>query len=111
MRLSDLEATFVRRVWDDGEQWVGVDSLGDADGLKFLCPKCFAAAGSAVGVHWILCWFEGRVPDSVAPGPGRWRPAGTGVGDLTFAPGNRSASVLIVGGCAAHFLVANGEIR
>jgi hypothetical protein len=82
MKLSDLEATFVRRV-DERTMREGVP-LTDADGIRFLCPKCYAAKGGAVGTHFVLCWFAGRVPDSEKPGPGRWVPSGTGIEDLTF---------------------------
>lgn len=87
-----------------------VDTLAEADGVWFLCPKCFAANGSAVGTHAVICWFVGRVPDDVDPKPGRWTPTGTGLNDLTFVPSaGRSHSVLLTGGCGWHGFVDAGN--
>jgi hypothetical protein len=126
LRLSTLEATFVRRevrpcfVGAEGcstvsahtehEFHIEVDTLTEADGVLFLCPKCFAANGGPVGTHGVLCWFEGKVPDDVDSKPGRWNPVGTGLGDLSFVPGKRSHSVLLLGdGCSWHGFVTNGD--
>jgi len=87
-----------------------VDTLAAADGVWFLCPKCFAANGGPVGTHGVICWFVGKVADDVDPKPGRWTPTGTGLQDLTFVPSaGRSQSVLLTGGCLWHGYVANGE--
>lgn len=88
---------------------VQVDSLAEADGLQFLCPKCFATNGGNVGTHSVICWFEGKVPDNVDPKPGRWKPVGTGLDDLSFVPGRKSNSVLLVGGCGWHGFVKMGD--
>jgi len=88
------------------EYRVHVDSLTEADGIVFLCPKCVNDSG-----HQVLCWFEDRVPEDVKPGPGRWWPVGTGYEDLTFAPHRKSNSVALLGGCGAHFTLTNGVIE
>jgi len=128
MRLRDLEAHFYRieeyittwvRVRPDGDReeitgprqrYVPVENLSEAQGLWFLCPKCFEANGrSNVGVHAVICWFADRgVPDDTQPKPGRWRPAGTGIDDLTFV-GPDAASVQLVGGCNWHGFVRDGD--
>jgi hypothetical protein len=112
-RLRDLEARFIQRdVREvDGKHetylpWV--DTLPEAHGIVFLCPKCFAANGGPVGTHSVICWFEDKVPDDAEPKPGRWNPVGTGIDDLTFAPGKKSNSVLLTGGCNWHGFVTNG---
>ena len=126
IRLVDLDPQFMRRelkqvdptVFVDGvlhpsgtaEYWPKVDRLEDAHGIRFLCPKCFEANGGAVGTHSVICWFEDRVPDDVQLGPGRWKPTGTGFEDLSFVPGKRSNSVLLIGGCAWHGFVTNGAV-
>lgn len=126
MKLIDLEPQFLRyerracepNVWIDGvlsdkpyrELFHYVDRLAEADGINFLCPKCFAANGSEVGTHGVICWFEGKVPDDVQPNPGRWNPVGTGYTDLSFVPGKKSNSVLLLGGCAWHGFITNGEV-
>lgn len=63
------------------------------------------------GAHYVLCWFRGRVPDTTEPRPGRWTPAGTGLEDLTFNPGEppMMVSVKLLGGCGWHGLVVNGD--
>lgn len=117
MRLeTTLEAQFVKLAltkpvehWPKGrpdKQYVS--TLAEADGVEFLCPKCFADNGGAVGTHLVGCWFVGKVPDWVEPKPGRWNPQGTGLGDLTFVPPG-AISVLITGGCAWHGFVKNGD--
>jgi hypothetical protein len=88
-----------------------VETLAEADGVMFLCPKCYAENGGPVGTHSVICWFAGRVPDGVDPKPGRWTPTGTGLHDLTFVPSaGRSCSVLLLGGCGWHGFVANGDV-
>ena len=92
------------------EHIVDVDKLEEADGVWFLCPKCFAGNGGRIGTHAVLCWFVGRVPDDVDPKPGRWTPKGTGLSDLTFVPSaGRSQSVLLTGGCGWHGFVIDGD--
>ena len=82
-------------------------SLAEADGIQFLCPKCFAKNGGPRGTHQVLCWRP-RVPAGVQPGPGRWEVVGTSFDDYSLVAG--SSSVALQGGCAAHFFVTNGQI-
>lgn len=88
-----------------------VDTLAEAQGISFLCPQCFKNNNGPVGTHTIICWFTDRgVPDNETPGPGRWSPSGTSYADLSFV-GPQSASILIQGGCNAHFFIRNGAIE
>jgi hypothetical protein len=103
-RLAELQATFLKRL-DDRTHRRGAP-LGDADGLLFLCPKCYAENKGAVGTHSVLCWFAGRVPDHLDP-KGRWNHSGTGLDDVTFV-GPGAVSVLLTGGCGWHGFVRNG---
>ena len=92
------------------EYIVDVDALAEADGVWFLCPKCYAQNGGCVGTHAVICWFVGRVPDDVDPKPGRWTPTGTDLSDLSFVPSaGRSHSVLLTGGCRWHGFVTAGD--
>jgi hypothetical protein len=125
MKLRDLEARFIRREirpcagpgsgcgtvspHTEHEYHCPVDTLAEADGLQFLCPKCMTDKGGRRGVHYVLCWFEGKVPDDIDPKPGRWNPKGTGIDDLSFVPGAKSCSVALIGGCAWHGFVTNGD--
>lgn len=105
MTLRELCAKFLRRV--DSRHFWRVDTIGEADGVQFLCPKCFEANGGPVGTHAIICWSP-SVPQDTFPTPGRWALQGTGLDDLTLFA--QSSSVKIEGGCEAHFFVQDGKI-
>jgi hypothetical protein len=108
-KLTDLDAHFI--VWTGGG-WHRVGRIEDAQGISFLCPKCFAANGGAVGTHSVICWSQSRgAPDAAVPGPGRWRMDGTGLHDFTLNadPPRSARSVALNGGCAWHGFVTNGD--
>lgn len=105
MRLTELEPTFVKRISD--HEFFTVENLILADGICFLCPKCFQEKGDSKGVHSIICWAP-NVPQTTSPTPGRWEMLGTGFEDLELKAG--SSSVLLDGGCRAHFFIRNGEV-
>lgn len=106
MRLSELEPKFMKR--DDLRHFHHVETLAEADGIRFLCPKCWEANGGAKGTHGVICWNPG-VSQDTRPTPGRWEMHGTGVDDLTLVAG--SSSVWLKGGCGAHFHIRNGNIE
>lgn len=108
--LITLEPEWLKHLSKGSYQRIGPQALHEADGIIFLCPKCYEAKGSNVGVHSVICWFEGKVPDNLQPGPGRWTPRGSGFEDLTFVPGQRTkaVSVALTGGCQWHGHIANG---
>lgn len=131
MRLLDLEPTFlcleltadswtVRKpdgstelVSGQREFYHFVDSIDEADGVEFLCPKCFVANKGPVGTHAVICWSRSRgVPDHISPKPGRWKLVGTGLHDLTLNadPPSTARSVLLNGGCGWHGFVTNGDV-
>lgn len=114
--LRQLDAEFLKIVpAPDGEMGTHFLTEGvpvaQADGVMFLCPKCYRANSGPVGTHRVLCWFVGKVPDSLDPKPGRWTPRGTGLDDLTFVPGNppRAVSILLTAGCGWHGFVRQGS--
>lgn len=115
MRLTELEPQFIRLTDQIGEHGgrihEAVSTLPEADGIHFLCPKCFQENKGNIGTHGVTCWFEGHVPDDIDPGPGRWKPKGTGFKDLSFVPSNHSRSVRLLQGCKAHFNVTKGEVK
>lgn len=88
-----------------------VATLAEAQGVQFLCPKCYVANGGDVGTHWCDISFGGRgVMDEQGSHdregrPTRWTVSGTDVDDLTTQP-----SILILGGCAWHGFITNGEV-
>lgn len=111
MRLADLRPQFLRYVIEGGRvSYHHVDTIAEAQGVSFLCPKCFAANGGAAGTHLVICWSRSRgVPDDARPGPGRWLLNGTGYADLTLDGDGASRSVALTGGCAWHGFITNGE--
>ena len=106
MKLTELKPQFLRYSKEGNrETYLHVDTMQEADGVMFLCPKCFQANGnSSVGTHRVMCWFRGKVSDEVKPNPGRWTPGGTGFEDLTFVPGEppMAVSVALTSDCGWH---------
>lgn len=105
---KDLDAYFLK-LKNERASWGRTHVMQDSDGVMFLCPKCFVDNGNnRIGTHSVICWFVGRVPDTMTPGPGRWNPSGTSINDLTFVePG--AVSVKLESGCCWHGFVKNGE--
>ena len=109
MRLSDLDACFVRKTVGGMDR---VESLAEADGVMFQCPRCAegkprvgGSRGPAVaGAHYVVCWFRGKVSDDTIPGPGRWEPSGVALYDLTLTP-----SVDLGTSCGWHGWVKSGD--
>lgn len=131
MKLRDLDAHFIicvavpsteqdaegKYVWREssGEVWFWsptpvryqhdqVDSLAEAHGLSFDCPKCFSTTG-----HGVIVGFAGRnSPYPLSRGsegqPTNWDASGTGIDDLSLTP-----SIQLLGGCNWHgFVGSNG---
>ena len=106
-KLRELEPKFLKIV--SPSEYRFVDTLQEAQGISFLCPKCYAANKGPAGTHSVLCWFAGKgVPDELSPKPGRWVPQGTNFDDLTFV-GPGAASILLTGGCGWHGFIHEGE--
>ena len=105
MKLTDLEPRFLRREADD--RWQEVGTIQEANGILFLCPKCWTENKGPVGTHAVLCW-DPSVPQTTRPGPGRWKLVGTGFQDLSLVASPTSVS--LTDGCKWHGLVTNGEI-
>jgi hypothetical protein len=114
MKLTDLEPEFLTWYVEDGRIYHGhVRTIGEAQGVMFLCPKCFAANNGPVGTHRVICWSRSRgVPDDANPQPGRWALDGTGLDDLTLNgdPPGQARSVQLLGGCNWHGHITNGEV-
>ena len=113
LRLVDLDPQFFRYEERDGHAYhVHVDTIGEAHGIGFLCPKCFAENNGPVGTHTVVCWSRSAgTPDDALPGPGRWKLVGTSYEDLSLNvdPPSKARSVMLNGGCAWHGFITNGQ--
>jgi len=69
MNLDDLDPHFLKFIDEKTHQ--RIDSIAEADGIIFLCPKCFAANNGEVNTHSVICWHP-RVPQNGSLQPGRW---------------------------------------
>lgn len=106
--LDQLEAKFIR-LTENGHR--PVETIDEAQGVQFLCPKCFAKNGGSVGTHAVICWSRSRgVPEGVRPGPGRWSLHGTGMADLHLEgdPVGGPRSVQLTAGCGWHGFINHG---
>lgn len=81
----------------------------DARGIMFLCPVEFAKQG-AIGTHSIVCWDPSVPLDIGLTGPGRWHLRGDSFENLSLV-GLTTSSVLLTGGCNAHFHITSGTIQ
>lgn len=83
----------------------------EANGIRFLCPKCFQKNNGPIGAHQIICWSRSLgAPDEARPGPGRWTFEGDDFSDLTLNgdPKGKARSIQISGGCGWHGFITNG---
>jgi hypothetical protein len=109
MKLIDLEPEFLKLASLTEEKgFQRQETIEGADGIWFVCPACFEKNRGCVGSHHIICWRP-HVPQTQTPTPGRWEFVGTKFEDLTLKAG--SSSILLKGGCNAHFFIENGNIR
>lgn len=130
MRLLDLQPQFLRhavepagselgRTLPDGtiqwggfptDVWYDQDQLAGADGIQFLCPKCFEANGGPIGTHSIHVYFAGsKVPPHLGTNREgqtvRWSVTkGTGYDDLCLSP-----SILLLSGCGWHGFIGAAD--
>lgn len=112
MRLTNLDPKWLRYDKRPEGTFFVPSTMIEAHGIRFLCPKCFAANGGAGGTHGVICWSRSRgTPDDAEPGPGRWTFLGTGFEDLTINgdPVGAARSIALKGGCAWHGFVTAGD--
>jgi len=103
MKLLALQPLLVR-YYAEPVGMVPVNSLDEAQGVIFNCPKCWFMDGDPSKAHSILVWFADRnVPDMAVPRP-RWHAEGTSLKDLTLRPS------IDLGAGDWHGFITNGEI-
>lgn len=101
--LRELEATFIAYRRETPEEmfargvnapavlFTKVSSLQEAHGIRFLCPKSFAANNGPVGTHSVQVYFAGSpVPPDIGVNKEgktvRWNASGTTIDDLSLSP-------------------------
>ena len=104
MKLIELEPSFLKTSEKSHSR---IEDILQADGILFLCPKCFLENKGSIGTHSIICW-QPHVDPNKSPKPGRWKFLGTGFIDLTLQA--TSSSISLTSGCKAHFFITAGEI-
>lgn len=104
MRLVNLQPKFLIIERSNASR-IETDTFEQAQGVLFLCPKCFVRSGAAA--HSVVCWFDGRaVPDGEIPEGKRWNVDGSGYGDLTLVE-----HIVLAGGCRWAGKIRRGVIR
>ena len=74
-----------------GDYFRHVDSLAEAHGIYFLCPKAYAKNGGPQGTHRVQVYFAGSpVPPHLGVNKEgktvRWNVNGHGLDDLSLTP-------------------------
>jgi hypothetical protein len=116
MKVTDLSPQFLQyEKRGDNTYLQYTDDMTKAQGVMFLCPKCFVQNNGKIGTHCIICWSRSRgTPEDVAPLPGRWSIEGTSMEKLTLngdaVGGGGARSVVLTGGCEWHGFITNGEV-
>jgi hypothetical protein len=106
MRLSELEPHWITEFHAGGHREDQVTSAAEAQGVRMLCPKCFAENGGSVGTHSVLVPFQDRaVPAEAMPQMPRWAASGSTFEDLSTTP-----SILLKGGCGWHGFITKGDV-
>ena len=109
MRLADLSPAWLGRIELGPEgrfSWYHDVQRGEAHGIIFHCPKCAVVPGHT---HMVICW-DPDVPADLGPKPGRWDMQGDSFNSLSLVGRGASSSVLLLGGCDAHFFITGGNV-
>ena len=110
LEFSDLSPAWLGRIEEshDGRfSWYHDVPREAAQGVMFQCPKCKEAYGHT---HMVICW-DPDVPTDLTPKPGRWDMRGDVFESLSLVGRGTSSSVLLLGGCGAHFFVTDGMVK
>ena len=85
------EEMFARGVAVPADTFRRVDTMTEAHGIRFMCPKSFALNGGPEGTHTVQIYFVGSpVPSHIGKNKNgqtvRWSAAGTSYDDLSLSP-------------------------
>lgn len=126
MNLIMLEATFLRyekrecsldkcqegflSPHDHHDFLIPVNNIGEAHGIRFLCPKNYQTNKGIIGTHSVYVYFSGSpVPANIGKNKAgetvRWNKSGTGLTDLSLTPSIQEQD----DSCKWHGFVTNGD--
>ena len=108
MRLADLRPAWLVAADTTFRHDFARQRPAQVIGLHHLCPKCWMTNGGETGTHGIH-FLTPDAPATMRPLPGRWVLEGDDFGELT-AIGATSDSILVEGGCEAHYFLKDGEV-
>ena len=103
---------FARGVAVPADFFMHVDSLAQAHGIRFLCPKSFATNGGPEGAHSVQVYFAGSpVPQYIGKNKEgktvRWIATGTGLDDLSLTPSIQEQDDI----CKWHGFVGSSGVK
>lgn len=98
-RGCPTEEKTVPREWTEE-----VKTLAEAQGIRFICPLCYAKGGHSVSITFINRGVRDDHGSQSEEGPSRWQVTGTNFEDLSTQP-----SIHLIGGCGWHGYITNGE--
>lgn len=108
MKLTELEPEFHRYETRDGrEHIIKVETLAEAQGVQFDCPKCQPYPHAVIVTFRDRWALDHQGSQSSHGGPSRWNVAGASFEDLTLTP---SIDCSQGGGCTFHGFITNGAV-
>lgn len=108
--IDPLRGNWTDADWEDftgpREYFAPVDTLAEADGIWFECPKCFSTDGHSVRVGFAGKATPGSYGCNKAGQPVLWNIiGGSTIDDLQLAP-----SILLEGGCNWHGFIGSSGV-
>ena len=120
--LRELEGQFLRYRQETAEEMFarGVDkpsfflehvsALSEAHGIRFICPKSFAAHGGKMGAHSVQVYFSGSpVPTHIGVNQKgdavRWNASGASLDSLSLSPSIQEQSI-----CGWHGFIGSSGV-
>lgn len=90
MKITDLEPRLL--TWESDAVFDTADSIGEADGIMFMCPACFIKNQGPEGTHSIICWTA-SVPQTTKPSGARWSLVGNSLEDISLIAGDSAIRI------------------
>lgn len=110
-REETAEEMLARGVSKPAALLARVSTFSEAHGVRFICPKSFAAHGGKIGAHSVQVYFSGTpVPNDMGLNkdgqPVRWSVSGNSLDDLSISPSIQEQDSI----CGWHGFVGNSGV-